>query len=61
MPWATADYSSDDASAWITSSAEALPLGAAFEFVIRAMDGALLGLCGLNHIDQDKRRANLGY
>jgi len=61
MPWATADFSSDDAGTWITVSAEALPLGAAFEFVIRAADGALLGLCGLNHIDQDNRRANLGY
>jgi ribosomal-protein-serine acetyltransferase len=61
MPWATADYSSADASSWITSCAEALPLGAAFEFVIRAADGALLGSCGLNHIDQDNRRANLGY
>jgi len=61
MPWATADFSSDDAGTWITVSAEALPLGAAFEFVIRAADGALLGLYGLNHIDQDNRRANLGY
>jgi ribosomal-protein-serine acetyltransferase len=61
MPWATADFSSDNARTWITASAEALPLGAAFEFVIRAADGALLGLCGLNHIDQENRRANLGY
>ena len=61
MPWATADYSCDDASAWITASTEALQLGAAFEFVIRAADGAVLGICGLNHIDQDNRRANLGY
>jgi len=61
MPWAASDYSAEHAAAWIASSAEASPVVSAFEFIIRGTDGTLLGVCGLNHIDQDNRRANLGY
>jgi ribosomal-protein-serine acetyltransferase len=62
MPWAHADYKRHEsvtflATAWLGWNART-----SFEFVIRdAVDRRLLGLCGLNDMDEGNRRANLGY
>lgn len=61
MPWCASGYSRDDAEAWVSMSEDARKAGNAFEFVIRAADGRLMGCCGLNHIRPDDRFANLGY
>lgn len=61
MPWCSADYSLGDAEQWIALGVDGRESGDAFEFIIRAPDGRLLGCCGLNQIRHDDRCANLGY
>ncbi len=54
MPWASVDYSTDDALSWIDSNEET-------SFLIVDPAGEIVGTCGLNAFDQLNRRANLGY
>jgi RimJ/RimL family protein N-acetyltransferase len=61
MPWAHAAYSVEDSRAWLEAQVRAFEEGTAFEFAMVAEDGAYLGGCGLNQIDQANHRANLGY
>ncbi len=61
MPWCRADYSLEEAEAWINLQVPAFDRRAAFEFVIVSAAGRYLGGCGLNQIDAVNRRANLGY
>jgi len=62
MPWCHADYSIEESRAWVESRAEAWEKGTEYDFAITdARDGFFLGGCGLNHIDQANRIANLGY
>lgn len=60
MDWAHAGYGAADALDWITDTTEARAAGSAFEFVVTDED-AVLGVCGLNQIHEESRRANLGY
>ncbi len=57
MPWATDDYDRDAALDWIRNVLEP----AAVPLVIESESGAIVGSTGLNSIDEDNRRANLGY
>jgi RimJ/RimL family protein N-acetyltransferase len=61
MPWATASYGLADAQRWIQETRALRSEARAYEFFITAPEGQLLGTCGLNRIDVDNRRANLGY
>jgi len=61
LPWCHPRHSLDDARSWIGKQAEARTCGTAFEFVIVSQSNDFLGACGLNHIDETDRRANLGY
>ena len=62
MPWCHAGYSIEESQSWVESRAEAWKKETQYDFVISdARDGSFLGGCGLNHIDQANRRANLGY
>jgi ribosomal-protein-serine acetyltransferase len=61
MDWCNPDYSLEDAAEWVSSSAASRHRGEAFEFIICAGGGRLLGCCGLNQIDRHNRSANLGY
>ena len=62
LPWCHADYSIKESRAWVESQAEVWEKGTDYDFVITdAKDGSFLGGCGLNHIDQANRIANLGY
>lgn len=62
LPWCSADYSRDDAAAWIAFSQRAwaerslFPLG-----IFDAANGEVLGGAGINHLDWPNRRAALGY
>lgn len=59
MVWATPDYGPAEALQWITNQLpgdeDAVP------FVILDDQDDIVGTCGLNHLDQLNRRANLGY
>ncbi len=62
LPWCHDAYGLDDALAWVRASRDARARGEECAFVvIDAVDGALLGGCGMNQIDAANRRANLGY
>jgi ribosomal-protein-serine acetyltransferase len=61
LPWCHPRHSLDDARSWIREQVEARARATAFQFVILSRSGDFLGGCGLNHIDETDRRANLGY
>jgi len=61
LPWCHPKHSLDDARSWIRATLEARDRGTAFEFAITSESGDFLGGCGLNHIREADRNANLGY
>jgi len=62
LPFAHKDYSIKESRAWIKKRPEDWKKGTAYEFaIIDAGDGSYLGGCGLNGVDKENRRANLGY
>jgi ribosomal-protein-serine acetyltransferase len=61
MPWCRPDLTLDEGRRWIEAQVSAFKDRKAFEFVILAPDGRFLGGCGLNQIDEENHRANLGY
>ena len=56
MPWAVSDYDSNMAEKWILGD-----FGDLHRFLMVDDDGNVVGTCGLNHIDELNRSANLGY
>ena len=61
LAWCHADYKIEDAQTWIASQVEAFEKRTEFQFVITDENGRFLGCCGLNHINESHRLANLGY
>ena len=61
LPWCHPGYVIDEARSWIQLQVEQLQLRKEYQFVIASADGKFLGGCGLNAIDRENRRANLGY
>ena len=62
MPWASPAYDRRAAATFLATTWLAWNAQTGFEFVVRdALDRRFLGVCGLNGIDRDNRRANLGY
>lgn len=62
MPWATKNYSRADSKEFITYSLKAWEDETEFSFfVFDKKSKKLLGGCGLNQIDRQNRKANLGY
>jgi ribosomal-protein-serine acetyltransferase len=61
LAWCHADYKIEDAQTWIASQVEAFEKRTEFQFVIIDESGRFLGCCGLNHINEAHRLANLGY
>ena len=61
MPWCHEGLTVEQARAWIEDHVTAFESRMAFEFVIMAADGSVLGSCGVNQIDEVKHRGNLGY
>jgi len=61
MPWCHRDYSLEDSQTWVADRPAAFAAGTEYAFVIATTDGEFLGACGLNQIDRNDRRANLGY
>ena len=61
-PWCPPDYSMLHCKPWLESRAAAWSDGKEFDFVILdARNGAFLGGCALNNINQTHNFANLGY
>lgn len=56
MPWAVPSYDAEIAGQWIRGE-----FGDAHRFVMVDASGDLVGSCGLNHVDEQNRSANLGY
>ncbi len=62
MPWAYTGYSIVDSEGWIKNSMKGWSEGTAYEFAITdSKDGTYIGGCGLNHLDNLNKSANLGY
>jgi len=62
MPWCHEGYSLQESIEWVNTRDEAWRNGIDFDFVITDVkDGSILGGCGLNHIEDNDRLANLGY
>ena len=62
LPWCNADYGLEQAEAWVAQCRDHWRTGEQFAFAVRdAVDGGLLGGCGLNQLDTMHRSANLGY
>lgn len=60
MPWCHQNYSIDDARSWIRTTIEGAKTGTLYDFAIFAQ-GRFAGGCGINHINDQDRVANLGY
>jgi len=62
MSWCHEGYSIEENRAWIEARAEAWAKGTDYDFIITsAMDGFLIGGCGLRYFDYNYRIAELGY
>jgi ribosomal-protein-serine acetyltransferase len=61
MPWCHPDYAIEESQTWIEKQIPAFQAGEEFTFAIVSASDQFLGVIGLNAIDRDNRRANLGY
>lgn len=62
MPWCHPNYQRKDSVDWINSCPGQWESGDAYGLLIFDREShELVGGCGLNAIDKDRRRANLGY
>jgi ribosomal-protein-serine acetyltransferase len=62
LPFAHDAYAIKETRDWIKTNPKSWKNGTEFYFLITdAGDGTILGGCGLNNIDKENRRANLGY
>jgi RimJ/RimL family protein N-acetyltransferase len=61
LPWCRPDYVREDAAEWVSLQTRCSSSNAGFEFVISDGRSRFLGACGLNHILEPHRMANLGY
>jgi RimJ/RimL family protein N-acetyltransferase len=61
MAWCHAQYSAEEAGAWVHLTREARLKGTAYDFAIVDADGRYAGGCGINNINVTSAVANLGY
>ena len=62
MPWCHEGYSFDDSQIWSSSRDDAWAKGKEYTFIIFCSDDDLpVGVCSLNHFDNENRFANAGY
>ena len=62
MPWCHQKYSLEDSRVWSASRDVAWANGLEYDFVITSgVEDLPLGVCGLNHFDNEVRMANMGY
>ena len=62
LPFAHKDYAIKETRDWIKKRPGEWKKGTGYDFAIfDARDGSYLGGCGLNRVEKENRRANLGY
>jgi RimJ/RimL family protein N-acetyltransferase len=61
MPWYRDDYSVADAETWIRQSLVARERGTGFQFAICESDGMLVGVLGIEDVNETTGRAMVGY
>jgi len=62
LSWCCPNYTRTDSEKWINDRSGEWAAGRAFSFLIAdPTTGRFVGGCGLNHISQEYRMANLGY
>ncbi|OGO30443.1 MAG: hypothetical protein A2Z29_05260 [Chloroflexi bacterium RBG_16_56_11] len=62
LPFAHAEYSMKETREWLKRRSGDWDTGMAYDFaILDTGNGNFLGGCGLNRIDYENRRANLGY
>jgi RimJ/RimL family protein N-acetyltransferase len=61
LPWCHPRYALEEAREWVERQAAAFQAGAEYQFAILSEEDRFLGGCGLNALDREHRRANLGY
>ncbi len=62
MAWCHEGYDREEAARWVEHCREGRSRREMFGFLIAEVDGGrVLGGCGLNQVDWQNRRANLGY
>ena len=61
MPWAHDGYTLAEAEAWVGIATRGFDAREQFEFVMIDEAGRIVGGCGINRIDKENRRANVGY
>ena len=61
MPWCHPDYEIEESQTWIEKQIPAFQAGEEFTFAIVSTSDQFLGVIGLNAVDHNNRRANLGY
>jgi RimJ/RimL family protein N-acetyltransferase len=61
MDWCTRDAGITATRAWVAMQTVHRDEGTAHEFLILHRSGGILGCCGVNGIDRERRTANLGY
>ena len=62
MAWCHEGYDRDEAARWVERCQEGRGRRELFEFlIVEPAGGRVLGACGLNQLDWQNRRANLGY
>lgn len=61
MPWCRPGYHVSETEAWVSFATAGWDAGRQFEFVIRSVNGELLGSGGINSLHDAHPFANLGY
>ena len=61
MDWCTRDAGITATRAWVAMQTVERREGKAYEFLILDADDRVLGCCGINAVDRERRMANLGY
>lgn len=62
MGWMTPEYSREDTEKWVTQAISTWENEEAYEYlIIDTADGAIVGSCGLNHLNRVNGMCNLGY
>jgi ribosomal-protein-serine acetyltransferase len=61
MPWLNRNYTSADSASWIAAQSELWEKGEAYEFAVLDAAQHFLGCVGLNRVDMQDLRANVGY
>ncbi|GAA5127919.1 GNAT family N-acetyltransferase [Luteolibacter yonseiensis] len=62
MGWMTPEYSREDTAKWVAQAIATRENGEAYEYlIVDSADGAMVGSCGLNHLNLVNGTCNLGY